>query len=47
MFPPLDILLEYWMEQVAIGPLYIILHSLQDSFQGSLMNVFPAFGAVD
>ena len=51
MFPPLRILLEYWIEYVSFGLLYVILHSLlgysTGEFQAFQLIVIAAFGAVD
>ena len=51
MFPPLRILLEYWIEYVSFGLLYVILHSLlgysTGEFQVFQLIVMAAFGAVD
>ena len=48
MFLPLDILLEYWIEHVPFGLLYVMLLGYSTGeFQALQLIVFAAFGAVD
>ena len=51
MFPPLDILLEYWVKHVTFDSFVSWLHSLlgysTKEFQALQLIVLVAFGAVD
>ena len=51
MFPPIELLFDYWIEHVIFGLLYVILHSLvgisTGEFQALQLIVIAAFGAVD
>ena len=51
MFPPLDILHEYWIEHVFLDSFMSYLHSPLEYFTGDVqalqLIVLAAFGAVD
>ena len=51
MFLPLDIFLEYWIEHVSFGPLYVMFTFPTRIFYGEFralqLIVFAAFGVVD
>ena len=51
MFPPLDILLEYWIEHVTFGFIYVMFASptriFYREFYALQLIVLAAFGAVD
>ena len=51
MFLPLDILLEYWIERVTFGLLYVMFtfptRIFNWEFQALQLIVLVAFGAVD
>ena len=46
MFLPLDILLEYWIEHVSFGLLYV-MYLFYREFQALQLIVLVAFGVVD
>ena len=51
MFKSLDILLEYWIEHVIFGPLYVMFRSstriFYKGFQDLQLIVLAVFGAMD
>ena len=51
MFLPLDILLEYWIEHVSFGLLYVMFtfptRIFSGEFQALQLIVLAAFGVVD
>ena len=52
MFPPLDILLEYWIEHVTFGLLYVKVFTFpteifRREFEALQLVVLVAFGAMD